>query len=138
MKFYAPIEIRFRDLDAMAHVNNAVYLSYVEQARIAYFQHVIGSRHNWQKFGVLIVKNQINYNAPIHLEDEVVCGIEVNRIGNKSIEVHFSIEKAIDSSMNRVVCAYGNNVLVCHDHERKETASVPTVWKQKLQAFEQV
>ena len=38
--FTHPIEVRFRDLDALGHVNNAVYLTYLESARIAYWMHV--------------------------------------------------------------------------------------------------
>ncbi|MBK6404207.1 MAG: thioesterase family protein [Holophagales bacterium] len=32
------VEVRFRDLDAMGHVNNAVYLTYFEQARLAFWR----------------------------------------------------------------------------------------------------
>ena len=41
-RFSVPIEVRFRDLDAIGHVNNAVYLTYLEQARLGYWKHITG------------------------------------------------------------------------------------------------
>ena len=42
-KFSTQIEVRFRDLDALGHVNNAVYLTYFEIARLHYCKHLFGS-----------------------------------------------------------------------------------------------
>jgi len=44
--FVAPIGVRWRDLDAFNHVNNANYLTYVEIARVAYYEHVTGNSHH--------------------------------------------------------------------------------------------
>ena len=136
MKFYTPVPIRFRDLDAMAHVNNAVYFTLVEQGRIDYFQHVIGKRHNWKEFGVLIVRNEIDYLYPIVLEDTVECGVSVSNIGKKSITVEFELVIRKDDNTD-IIAARGKNVLVCHDHTKMESALVPTEWIEKFTQFEQ-
>lgn len=135
MKFYAPIPIRFRDLDAMAHVNNAVYFTFAEQGRIDYFQRVIGKRHNWKAFGVLIVHSEIDYLYPIVLEDRVECGIEVVKIGKKSLTVQFEMVIRKENQED-IIAARGQNVLVCHNHVTSETALVPTDWITKIKAFE--
>ena len=41
--FSTEVDVRYRDLDAAGHVNNAVYATYVEQARVAYFCRVVGT-----------------------------------------------------------------------------------------------
>ena len=135
MKFRTEIPIRFRDLDALGHVNNAVFFTLIEQGRIAYFQNVIGKRHNWNTFGVLIAHNSIDYFAPIHLEDKVICGISVPAIGQKSIEVVFELYKQNEEG-KQTLCAKGKNVLVCHDHVKGSTAPVPPEWREKFSAFE--
>ena len=43
MTFETTIGVRYRDIDAMGHVNNAVYATYLEQARVRYVDHVLGS-----------------------------------------------------------------------------------------------
>jgi acyl-CoA thioester hydrolase len=43
-KHQLPIQIRFVDIDAFGHVNNAVFASYYEMARVAYFDQVLGER----------------------------------------------------------------------------------------------
>ena len=135
MKFYAPIHIRFRDLDAMAHVNNAVYFTFAEQGRIDYFQHVIGKRHNWKAFGVLIVHSEIDYLYPIVLEDRVECGVEVIKIGKKSLTVQFEMVIRKENQ-DDILAARGQNVLVCHNHATTETALVPADWITKITAYE--
>lgn len=135
MRFYTRIPIRFRDLDAMSHVNNAVYFSLVEQGRIDYFQHVIGPRHNWKEFGVLIARNEIDYLSPIVLEDELYCGIQVTRVGTKSISIEFELIIQREKG-EKTLAAQGKNVLVCHNHVQMKTAAVPTDWKLKIAEYE--
>ena len=51
------IEIRFSDCDRYKHVNNAVYLTYFEQARIHYFGEILGENWDWTKNGVILKKH---------------------------------------------------------------------------------
>mgnify|MGYP000113412940 CR=1 FL=1 len=134
MKFFSDIEIRFRDLDALAHVNNVVYLSYVEQARIRYFDDILGERQDWEEWGVLLARTEINYLQPLVLKDIAKCGMECVAIGRKSMEFNFKIFKyknGIETEM-----ASGVNVLVCFNHKKNESIEVPTEWKNLIENFE--
>lgn len=137
MKFFTDIRVRFSDLDAMGHVNNAVYFNYTEEARIDYFNKIIGQRHDWKKFGVLLAHNEINYLRPVHLGDKLQCGIKTEKIGNKSIHCGFVFRvKTGDDSYT--TCSTGNFTLVCFDNVTQKTAPVPEEWKQKFENFEKV
>ena len=61
----AQIQIRFADIDVMGHVNNAVYLSYFEMARVHYFKQILGEEWDWNSDGILLARNEIDYLSPI-------------------------------------------------------------------------
>lgn len=134
MQFFIPIEVRFRDLDGLNHVNNVVYLSYVEQARIKYFDHVMGTRFDWNRWGVLLARTEINYIKPLHLKDECKVGIECVSIGRKSLEFQFKIFRSLNDQDEEV--ASGLNVLVCFDHQENKSIEVPQEWKDAIEKYE--
>ena len=134
MKYYTPVAIRFRDLDSLGHVNNAVFISYVEEGRIGYFRKVIGRNHDWSKFGTLLAHTSIDYHHPIYLEDELLCGVEITSQGEKSFEVQFELVVQKEDG-SQTLCASGKNVLVCFDNIAFKTASIPDEWREKVAAF---
>lgn len=136
MKIYSPIEIRFRDLDALAHVNNVVYLTYVEQARVRYFDALYGNRNDWTEKGVLLARTEINYLQPLFFKEEAKCGIECVAIGNKSLEFHFVIFKTVNGK--EIEVASGINVLVCFNHKENKSIPVPLEWKSAIEDFEDI
>jgi acyl-CoA thioester hydrolase len=84
------IEIRWRDVDAAGHVNNAVYLTYLEEARIEWLRCVLGSEGDQWDF--VLAHVSIDYLREIRQSDEIVlvcCGLA--RIGRSSIETHEKI-----------------------------------------------
>tara|TARA_R110002050_G_scaffold300621_3_gene471034 strand:- start:8508 stop:8921 length:414 start_codon:yes stop_codon:yes gene_type:complete len=135
MKFFSPIDIRFRDLDALGHVNNVVYMTYVEQARVRYFDAVFGTRHDWDEWGVLLARTEINYIQPLLFKDVAKCGLECVAIGNKSMEFEFKMFKTVDG--NDIEVASGLNVLVAFNHTENKSILVPDVWKNAVEAFEE-
>jgi len=65
--FETTIDVRYRDIDAMGHVNNAVYASYLEQARINYFQDLLGV--DLSAVGAVLATITIEYERPVELSD---------------------------------------------------------------------
>ncbi len=122
---YSP-EIRFADIDAMGHVNNSVYFTYFEQARIHFFNQIIGKLWNWQTQGILVARNEINYVRPVLLGDKVEIHSRCSHIGNKSFTLVYELKRGQE------LCATGTSVLVCYNHELKETMLVPEEWKAGL------
>ncbi|HBH06078.1 MAG TPA: acyl-CoA thioesterase [Flavobacteriales bacterium] len=134
MRYYRDIEIRFRDLDALGHVNNVVYLTYVEQSRIGYFNEVIAEKYDWTKVGVLLARSEINYLKPVVMTDTVKCGLECIRIGNKSLDFSFKIFRQNKDGWDEV--ASGTNVLVSYDHKINQSVAIPVEWKARIEDFE--
>lgn len=110
------IPLRFRDIDALGHVNNAVYLTFLEAARVAYYQKAVGISEP-EDFMVVIARVEIDYLAPIRLTDQVVCAIGVTRWGRSS----FVFEYELSSPVTGVRFAKAQSVQVGFDFQRQET-----------------
>ncbi len=122
---YSP-EIRFADIDAMGHVNNAVYLSYFEQARIHFFSQIINSQWDWNRQGILVAKNEITYKLPILLNDSISIHINCSHIGSKSFTLTYVITRGEE------ICTTGSSVLVCFDHLKSGSMPIPELWREQL------
>src|SRR5882672_7864442 len=81
----AGIDVRFRDTDGMGHVNNAVYLTYLEVARERYWREVFGLT-DYRAVDIIMARVEIDFRAPIVAGDTIVVGIRTSAIGRKSFD----------------------------------------------------
>ena len=66
-RYYHPIEVRYGDLDPQGHVNNARYLTYMEQARISYIQQLgLWQGDSFLDVGVILADAQVTFKESIH------------------------------------------------------------------------
>jgi len=126
-----PIHIRFNDIDVIGHVNNAIYLSYFEEARKDFFNELIDMKWDWSTEGTLLARNELDYKVPIHLEDEARIEIWVSRIGNKSLDISYRIVK--NDNGNWVECTVGKSVVVCFNYKENKTIEIPEKWRVALE-----
>ncbi|WP_299206017.1 acyl-CoA thioesterase [Brumimicrobium sp.] len=120
------IQVRFADCDMMGHVNNAVYLSYFEQARLFYFEQLVGKEWDYQKQGTLLVKNEVVYLKPVFLHDSPEISIHLIEIGEKSFTFGYKV------SVNGEIRTTGASKLVCFDFR---TNSSVKVFPEFIEAF---
>ena len=76
-----PIQIRFVDIDQLGHVNNAVYLTYLEVSRVPYFNSIVG-KIDWLRRGIILAKAEVDYKTPILLNDQIKVKTWCSRIGS--------------------------------------------------------
>jgi len=131
-RFRVPIDVRFRDLDAFGHVNNAVYFTYLEIARAAYFTAVRGRPHGVDDFGVVVADAHCRYRSPAFYGERLVIDIATVGLRSRSFEVSYRI--SVEGS-GRVVAEAGT-VLVAFDHRTKRTATLDPVFIAAVEAFE--
>lgn len=127
----AKIQVRFADCDLMGHVNNAVYLSYFEMARMHYFEQIIDSNWNWKKQGIVLLKNTVEYKGPVFLHDEPEIFVTVSYIGNKSFTMNYILK------VNNDIKTLGESVLVCFDFEENETTVLYPEMKKALEILKE-
>ena len=117
--------VRFRDLDAMGHVNNAVFATYVEQARIEYLRS-LGVLDGPLYMGMILARLELDFVAPAVPEGEIEIGVRAARSGNKSFELEYELEQ-----QGRPV-ARAATVLVAYDYEQARSVPLPETWRDVL------
>ncbi len=132
-RFYHPLEIRYADLDPQGHVNNTSYLTYFEQARVAYIRSLgLWKGSSFIDFGVIVADAHILYKAPLFFGTEILVDARVTRLGNKSLTMEYVVEEACSGRDY----ATGSTVLVTYDYHAQETIVIPPQWRQIIAAFE--
>mgnify|MGYP002640098090 CR=1 FL=1 len=110
------IQLRWRDMDALGHVNNAVFVTYLEVARVAYFREIYGDGEPLD-FNFIIARVEIDFLSPIALGDRPVCRVGIHEAGSKSFRFEYLIESARDGRL----LARATTVQVCYDYAQKAT-----------------
>ncbi|MEW6005227.1 MAG: thioesterase family protein [Stygiobacter sp.] len=128
------IKVRFSDLDAMQHVNNATYLTYLEEARIEYFNKIFDRSRSDLNFQAVVGKIEISYLYPIELGDDVEVYTRVSKLGNKSADVEHLI--AVKKGNKIINSAESITKLVFYDYKNKTTKLIPEEVKQIIKKFE--
>jgi acyl-CoA thioester hydrolase len=131
-KYSCPIEVRFRDCDPMGHVNNAVYPTYLEVARFAYWRDVCGGR-NWGEIGFIMARIEFDYKAPVEQGDTVHVRLGITKIGRTS----FDFEYELVDQHDRLV-GTARTVQVMYDYAMKKPVPVPDAFRQQVAGFEGV
>jgi acyl-CoA thioester hydrolase len=126
-KFRLPVQVRFRDLDSLKHVNNAVYLTYLEIARIEYWKAL---KFEPVRPSMLLARIEIDYLKPVLLGDRVEVVVRVSEMGSKSFVMAFEI------LANGTVAAKGSSVLVWFDHAANVSVVIPDSARAIIQGFE--
>ncbi len=134
MKHQANIQIRFADTDMLGHVNNANYLTFMELARISYFNEVISDAVDWNKEGVILAKATIDYRRPIYLVDDLSVKICIDHISSKSF--NFSYQFVVTKNGEEQICCEGSTIMVCFDYQENKSIVMPDKWKERIKAYE--
>lgn len=129
------IEIRFGDLDAMGHVNNAKYLTYMETARVHYFRQLGLWNGPSGTVGPIMAKATVEYRLPLDLSDSAArVYTRCCRLGHKSFDVEHLIVRERDGAA--AVAASGVIVLVAFDYQAGLSVPIPDDWRGRISAFE--
>jgi acyl-CoA thioester hydrolase len=121
-------DVRFRDLDGMGHVNNAVFLTYLESARIAYLEANGTGPHPSQQ--MILARMEVDFRSPIAMGEHVEVGVRPSRLGTKSFELQYEVRA------DGRLAAEARGVLVGYDYTRGESVEIPAQWREWLEPDE--
>ena len=132
-KYKHPITVRYADLDPQGHVNNAAYMTYLEAARLGYYERIgIWSPQSGGNTGMVVARAEIDYLAPIVYGQPLQVGVRLEKMGTKSMTFAFQVE-APDGSQT---FATGLSVMVAYDNETESSRPIPQEWRDKFLGFE--
>jgi acyl-CoA thioester hydrolase len=130
-RFSLPREVEFRDIDIAGHVNNAVYLTYLETARIRYLLEILGPQFVYE-LSLILARIEIDFRSPARFPERLELGARVTRLGMKS----FDMEHQIWGADGRTVLE-ARSVLVAYDYETHAPMAVPADWRERFDAYEE-
>jgi acyl-CoA thioester hydrolase len=126
------LQVRFRDIDAFAHVNNAVFFSYVEQARIRYLLDVLQPGVGFDRLPLILARVELDYRSPIAFGEEVTVESRVDRVGRSSFGMSHRMTAGPDGRLVGEV----RSVLVTYDYAVARPMLVPDDWRDRFTAHE--
>lgn len=116
-----PLSVRWRDMDSMGHVNNAKYISYLEEARVRWLLTVPGVSMT-DRIAPVVAANNINYKRPLTWPNDIVVELYVDRLGSSSVTIGHRI---VDQKDPGVLYSDGNVVVVWMDTQTGRSAALP-------------
>ncbi|AOD15752.1 thioesterase family protein [Xanthomonas fragariae] len=116
-----PISVRWRDMDSMGHVNNAKYISYLEEARVRWMLGVEGVAMT-DRIAPVVAATNVNYKRPLVWPNDILVELFVERLGSSSITIGHRI---LDQKDEGVLYSDGNVVVVWIDTQTGKSASLP-------------
>jgi acyl-CoA thioester hydrolase len=134
------VEVRLADTDAMGHVNNANYLTYVEIARVAYYEQVTGNAlpigtHGAEE-GMILAEIRMTYRSPAFYGETITVESRIERIGRTSFGmVHRMTAPASRYGPARLI-AVADSTLVSYDYQQECPIPVPEEWRTAMEAYE--
>lgn len=125
-------DIRWRDLDALNHVNNAMYFTFFEEARIRFFDELgQGGVIVPKDVGTILAHIECDFLSPVLYPDTLSIGCGVTRIGTKS----FSISHDIFSDAQQKIVCTSNSVIVMLNYTTNQTVEIPDHLRSELDKF---
>ena len=119
--------VRFSDCDAFGHVNNAVYLTYLEQARMTLFTE-LGLFSSISDITMILARAEIDFRAQATVGETVEVGVRPAHLGTKSFTLEYELRVG-----DRLV-GEASTVLVGYDYDRGESIPLPDDWRRSLTA----
>lgn len=123
-EYTVPIEIRFADLDAYGHVNNAVFFTYLEHARVKMFQEYFGAFLE-SSLLFLVVRAECDYKAPITLNDQLLITLTVEKLRHSSFTFNYLLHNGDGRHF-----ATARTVMVGYDPQTEKPVALPAEIRQ--------
>ena len=126
--FVTTDKVRYNDTDRQGHVNNAVFATYMELARVEVLHHPdLGLREDGAS--LVLARLVIDFRAEIHFPGEVQIGTRVGKVGRSSI----AFENAI--FQHGQLCGYGEAVVVLVDGSTKRSRPISDASRARLERY---
>jgi len=128
-RFTTDVQMRFRDIDGMGHVNHAVFLSYAEMARTQFYMKV-AKKERLEDIDFILAHVDIDFESQAVWGDQVRVAVWPSKIGTSS----FALRYEITETRTGRVLAQAKSVQVSYDYERKKPKPIPPDFRKLLEA----
>ena len=126
-------EVRFRDLDAMRHVNNVAFVALMEDARMEYWK-ALTRVQDLKGINFILAEVSCRYLSPAYLGETIRIGIRASKMSTKSFQFEYRME---DKASGRLITE-GSSVQVMYDYKQKKTMPLEQKMRDAVASLEQV
>ena len=130
-RFRHQLTVRFRDCDLFGHVNNAVYFTYMEEARSAYWRALTGDFPYGRQPGVILARAECDYIRPLTPGDQIEIWLGTTKIGRSSMIIDCEMLDRTGAAV-----AKGRVVMVAYDHTAGKPVAVPDWARARIEEYE--
>ena len=130
-KIITDIKVRFRDIDSMGHVNNAVFFTYFEEGRKE-FLHKLFSIVNPKEYNYILAHIRCDYLKPVKLDDTISLQLWVSEISKKRFNLKYRL---VNKGNESIVYAEGQSVQVCFDYKKNSTIPITNDFLEKISEY---
>src|SRR5688572_7033679 len=121
-RFSIRFAVRFRDIDALGHVNNAVYFTYMESARTEYWLKLFQIR-DLREVGFIVAHAECDFKVPARFGEELEVSIWTSSIGKTSFVWDYEIRNVLSHQL----VASGKTIQVYYDYSTQNHCLFPTM-----------
>ncbi len=130
-KIITDITIRFRDIDSMGHVNNAVFFTYFEEGRKVFLDTLFNIVHP-EEYPFILAHIECDYLKPVRISDPISLNLWVGETGQKKFDL---IYKIVDRNDQSIVYASGRSVQIFYDYKKNLTIPIPQYFFDKIAEY---
>ena len=133
-RHHCAIQVRWGDMDALGHVNNAKFLTYMEQGRLQYVNELNLWGGGRSKLGMILARVEIDFKLPLFASDDVHVFTRCVQFGRSSFKTEQWIARRKDEQLE--VAAQAILTIVVYDYEQQKSAPIPEGWRALVKAYE--
>lgn len=131
-RHHMPLQMRFNDIDMLGHLNNSVYLTFMDLAKTRYFQAVLGDKLRWGEIGVVIVNINCDFCAPTFFDDTIEVETAVVAVGEKSL----TLEQRVYSPDDERVRCRCRTIMSGFNTKTLTSEPISDEWRETLEKYE--
>ena len=126
--FTETVDVRYQDHDTMGHVNNATYVTYMEEARTKYLRDELGVPAD--ELSMVVAHIEVDFVRSVQYADEVTVAVSVTDLGESSFTMAYELRDG------EGVVAEGETVQVVLDPETGTSTPIPEAWRESIRVVE--
>jgi acyl-CoA thioester hydrolase len=125
-----PLKVHIRDVNYSGHVGYQIYLSYFQEARIAYLKEFGCTELDIHGYGMIISEVNCKYIQELFYRDEIRIKCGIGQLKSRVFVMEYRIEKGDD------VCAIGSTTNLCYDYQKKKVVKLPSEFVEAIREYE--
>ena len=127
-----PVQIRFNDIDIFGHLNNTIYMAFLDLGKARYYTDVLGNVFNLKGTSAVIVNTNISFCSPTYMEEPLCVLTACSRVSRHS----FTLDQRVVNPATGDVKCYASTVLAAFDARTATGADLPQEWINSTADFE--